>query len=72
LAALNWDETARKLSGTFQRAEGIRGRAYFHIPPSFQIQQASHPVYRQNGGLMAMELSFTQPRLDWELQFHEM
>ncbi|MBM3242162.1 alpha-galactosidase [Candidatus Poribacteria bacterium] len=72
LASLNWDETARKLSGTFQRAEGIRGRAYFHIPPSFQIQQASHPVYRQNGGLMAMELSFTQPRLDWELQFHEM
>jgi len=80
LVSLNWDETTRKLSGTFQRAEGIRGRAYFHVPPSFQLQQASHPfaslkgkpVYRQNGGLVAMELSFTQPCLDWELQFHEM
>jgi len=69
LASLNWDETTRKLSGTFQRAEGIRGLAYFHVPTSFQIQQASHPVYLQNGGLVAMELSFTQPSLDWELQF---
>jgi alpha-galactosidase len=72
LASLNWDEAAKKLSGTFHRAEGIRGRAYFHVPPSFQIQQASHPVYRQNGGLVAMELSFTQSCLDWELQFCEM
>ena len=69
LVSLNWDETTRKLSGTFQRAAGICGRAYFHVPTSFQIQQASHPVHRQNGGLVAMELSFLQARLDWELQF---
>jgi len=69
LVSINWDEKEKRLSGTFQRAKDIRGLAYFHVPPSFQIQKASHPVYHQNGGLVAMELSFTQPYLEWELQF---
>ncbi len=70
LVEMNWDENAKKLSGTFVRAKGIRGRAYFNVPQRWQIKRSSSPIQKQNGGLWAMELLFNEPDLTWEIEFN--
>ena len=69
LVNISWDEKAKKLFGIFKRATGIRGKAYYNVPPDWKIHGSSHPMIRQNGGLWAMELSFSDVELEWEIRF---
>jgi len=70
LIDISWDENAKKLSGTFSRAKGIKGKAYFNIPQRCQIKRSSNPIQRQNGGLWAMDLMFNEAKLSWEIEFN--
>lgn len=69
LSNISWDENTKKLSGVFNRAKSISGKAYFYIPEYYNIQSSSHRTYQQNGGLWAMDLYFDDSRLDWEINF---
>ncbi len=69
LVDISWDEKAKKLSGVFKRAKEIRGKAYYNVPPNWKIRRSSYPMLRQNGGLWAMELSFSDAELAWEIEF---
>jgi hypothetical protein len=69
LVSISWDKEAKKLSGILRRAPGISGKAYYSIPPGWEIHRSSHPMLHQNGGLWAMELSFSDAELAWEIRF---
>ncbi|MGB9595329.1 MAG: hypothetical protein ACPL7B_03525, partial [Candidatus Poribacteria bacterium] len=69
LTDIHWDDNAKKLYGTFSRAKGIKGKAYFNVPQGWQIKHSSCPIQRQNGGLWAMDLIFDEPKLKWEIDF---
>ncbi|MEK7396562.1 MAG: alpha-galactosidase, partial [Candidatus Poribacteria bacterium] len=69
LANISWDKESKRLSGTFSRAKGIIGKAYFNIPSEWKVKSSSYPIMRQNGGLWAMELLFEDAELSWEIVF---
>lgn len=68
LSALRWDQEQGKLSGTLRRAKGLRGRVYVHVPPSWEIVEASAPIRRQNRGIWAVEVSFEDAEQDWRIR----
>ncbi len=69
LSEILWDEKNKKLSGVFNRAKSISGKAYFYVPECYSIREASHKIFQQNGGLWAMELYFDDTKLNWEINF---
>jgi len=59
----------KRLYGILSRAKGIYGKVYFRVPSGLKILRSSHPVRCQNSGLWAMEISFDDKELQWEIDF---
>ena len=72
---LAWDGSARVLSGRYERMPGIRGKAFFRIPPGyapkfqFPLGPDSARLTHVAGDLWMQEFEFTERDLSWRIPF---
>lgn len=72
---LAWDDNRLVLSGTYQRAPGLEGKAYLYVPDHFRplsrLPLGKGPTGPAPAGknLWVQEVQFTQPQIDWEIPF---
>ena len=75
LKRLGWDENTRILSGEFERAAGLDGKAYIYIPKGyaahfdFPLKDASAHLTRINAQVWAHEFRFQNARYEWKIPF---
>jgi hypothetical protein len=72
---LTWDDERLLLSGTYQRAPGLEGKAYIYVPDGFRPRPDKSPTSgstRLNSAgknLWVQEARFQEARLDWAIAF---
>jgi len=72
---LAWNDSAHLLSGRYERMPGIRGKAFFRIPPGytpkfqFPLGAESARLTHIGGELWMQELEFTERDLSWSIPF---
>jgi hypothetical protein len=72
---LNWDEEKLLLSGQYQRAVGLEGKAYLYVPDDLR-PRLDAPETRglvrltpASDNLWVQDVAFKEPRLDWSIAF---
>lgn len=72
---LDWDATAKTLSGVYHRMAGIKGKAFFYLPegwyPKFEfpLSPASAQLTHVDGPLWMQEVAFTGADFAWTIPF---
>jgi hypothetical protein len=72
---LSWNEKQLALSGTYQRAPGLEGKAYLYVPdgyrplPDSPRNQGSVRLSQAGRNLWVQEVQFKQSQLAWTIQF---
>lgn len=72
---LAWDEKTGRLSGEYQRAPGLSGRAHLYVPPGFSphfdfpLGERSARLTNVGGGLWLQEVDFREAKLAWSIPF---
>ncbi|OHB86361.1 MAG: hypothetical protein A2V98_17000 [Planctomycetes bacterium RBG_16_64_12] len=72
---LNWDEEQLLLSGQYQRAVGLEGKAYLYVPGDFRLRleapatQGFVHLTPAGDNLWVQEVAFKEPRLGWSIAF---
>jgi len=75
LVRLDWNPADRMLAGTYRRAAGMRGKAFFLVPVGFYprfdfpLSPTSARLTHLEGPLWMHEVEFAQRDLDWEIPF---
>jgi len=75
LKRLDWDPKKRVLSGRYERAPGLEGKAFFYVPSEyrphfeFPLNAASARLTNVGGGLWMQEIQFQQAHYDWSIPF---
>jgi hypothetical protein len=75
LKRLAWDESTRTLSGEFERAAGLDGKAFVYIPTNyaahfdFPLKDTSAQLTRINAEVWAHEFHFKGARYEWKIPF---
>ena len=73
--AIAWDATRHVLSGTYRRAAGLRGNAYFLVPEGFAphfdfpLGPESAHLTRIGDLLWIQEIEFTDAEQSWSIPF---
>jgi hypothetical protein len=72
---LDWDAARGALSGAFERAPGLAGKAFFYLPPGyypkfdFPLSPASARLTHLDGPLWMQEIEFTDREFSWTIPF---
>ena len=72
---LAWDQNQGVLSGTYQRAPGLEGKAYLYVPDGYRPlldsprNQGSARFSQAGRNLWVQEVQFKQSQLDWTIPF---
>jgi hypothetical protein len=75
LKEMLWDESRQILSGRFQRAPALSGRAFFYLPAGYQprfdfpLNETSARLTNIGDGLWAKEIEFQGSELEWSIPF---
>ena len=75
LKEMLWDESRQTLSGRFQRAPALSGRAFFYLPAGYQprfdfpLNETSARLTNIGDGLWAKEIEFQGSELEWSIPF---
>jgi hypothetical protein len=75
LKEMQWDESQQRLSGRFQRAPALSGRAFFYLPASYQprfdfpLNETSARLTNIGDELWAKEIEFQGNELEWSIPF---
>lgn len=70
-----WDEANQRLSGECERAPGIEGRLFVHVPANFTphfefpLNEKSARLTHIAGNIWAFEISFQNARENWSIPF---
>ena len=73
-----WDEKQLVLSGEYQRAPGLEGKAYLYVPdgyrplPDSPAPKGSIRLIQAGKNLWVQEVRFEQARLDWAIPFEKL
>jgi alpha-galactosidase len=72
---LVWDEKQRTLSGTYQRAPGLEGKAYLYLPDGYRPLTSSpglrglRSLIKIDTNLWAQDVQFQNAQVDWAVSF---
>jgi alpha-galactosidase len=75
LKRLHWDEKTQTLSGVFERAGGLDGKAFIYIPANyaphfdFPLKDTSAHLTRITAQVWAHEFRFQNARYEWRIPF---
>jgi hypothetical protein len=70
---LSWDEKTGILAGTYQRAPGLNGKAFFHLPEGyypkfdFPLSASSARLSHVDGPIWVQEIQFKEAELTWTI-----
>jgi hypothetical protein len=70
-----WDEKTNTLSGRYQRAAGLTGKAFLYVPAGYQphfdfpLADTSARLTHVSGCIWMQEISFTDAEYAWKIRF---
>ncbi len=70
-----WDDERLVLSGEYERAAGLEGKVYFHVPDNFRPLPHAHGAKGSSRwvpigkNLWRQEVQFQGSRLEWAMPF---
>jgi hypothetical protein len=73
-----WDEQRLVLSGTYQRAVGLEGKAYLYVPDGYRPLTTSsgliglRRLVEIGDHLWAQEVQFRDAQVDWAVPFERL
>jgi hypothetical protein len=72
---LVWDEKQGILSGTYQRAPGLKGHAYIYVPDTYRplpdsaLNKGQAGLIRSGTNVWVQEIQFKDPQVAWAIKF---